>query len=83
MTATLAERPQRRGWSWPQDRRLAYSARMTEIWAQRPRKSPPGHPDKGLGYLDRGSTRTFEESVARARDPRRRVRQETWGRYRP
>jgi hypothetical protein len=82
MTATLAERPQR--WSWSPDRRRAYSRFMTEVWAQRERKPIAVDPEKGLGYLDRGSARTFEESLARARDPRRRVRQETnWSKCRP
>jgi hypothetical protein len=57
---------------------------MTEVWAQRERKPIAADPERGLGYLDRGSARTFEESLARARDPRRRVRQETnWSKCRP
>jgi hypothetical protein len=81
-TDAIARSPSR-GWVWSPEKRLAYSRRMVEIWAQRPRKPIPGHPDKGLGYLQRGSYRSFEESVARARDPRRKVKQETWVRYRP
>lgn len=29
--------------------------------------------DGGLGYLDRGEYRTFAQSIARVRDPKRRV----------
>ena len=79
-----ADRPKRRRWQWPIESRRAYSRYMTQVWAERYRPPLPADPKKGLGYLDRGSYRTFEESVARARDPRRKVReQDNLVRYRP
>jgi hypothetical protein len=34
---------------------------------------PRADPEKGLSYLDRGEHRSFAQSVARARDPKRRA----------
>lgn len=81
MTLEIAERPRRRRWSWSPDKRLAYGRRRSEAWEQREAIVPD--PEKGLGYLKRGSFCSFAESVARVRDPGRRVRCENWSKFRP
>jgi hypothetical protein len=79
-----ADRPQRRRWTWSPDKRAAHARRMAAFAVARGRNRPLFvDPHKGLWHLDRGDYRSFEESVARARDPARRVSQENWKRFRP
>jgi hypothetical protein len=67
----------RKKWIWSPERRAAHSVRLQLVWAQRDgvKYAAMADPEKGLGYLDRSVDvpRTFEQSVRRARDPRRRV----------
>ena len=60
--------------------------RLATSWNQRleAEDGDPSDPELGLGYLDRGETpRTFAQSLARTRDPRRRVVRDSNWRLRP
>jgi hypothetical protein len=64
-------------WKWTPEARAAARERAIAKHAANAMNAPPirSDPKLGLGHLARGDDvpRTFEQSVARARDPKRRV----------
>lgn len=60
-------------WVRTPEHRERVRRQMLDVWTKRGKRNRKalGDPQCGLGYLDRGTYRTFEESVKRARDPAR------------